>query len=106
MFHLAAKVSVSDPVLFPRDYNHVNVGGTVTLMETMRDTRVRRVVMASGGAIYGMQDEVPYQEDAIVHPVLYAVSKLAAEYYLHDCRRNQVEAVCLRIFNAYGLVSR
>ncbi len=104
VFHLAAKVSVSESVLFPRDYNHVNVGGTVTLMEAMRDTRVRRVVMASSGAIYGMQDEVPYQEDAIVHPGSpYAVSKLAAEYYLRTiAEETRVEAVCLRIFNAYG----
>lgn len=104
VFHLAAKVSVSESVLFPRDYNHVNVGGTVTLMEAVRDTHVRRVVMASSGAIYGVQDTVPYQEDALVHPGSpYAVSKLAAEYYIRTiAEESKVEAVCLRIFNAYG----
>lgn len=104
VFHLAAKVSVSQSVLFPRDYNHVNVGGTVTLMEAVRDTHVRRVVMASSGAIYGVQGEVPYEENAVAHPGSpYAVSKLSAEYYLRTiAEETKVEAVCLRIFNAYG----
>ena len=104
VFHLAAKVSVSESVLFPRDYNHVNVGGTVTLMEAVRDTHIRRVVMTSSGAIYGAQDQVPYEENAVVHPGSpYAVSKLAAEYYLRTiAEETRVEAVCLRVFNAYG----
>ena len=46
VYHLAAKVSVPESQLFPRDYNLVNVGGTVTLMEAIRDTKVRRVVLA------------------------------------------------------------
>ena len=28
VYHLAARVSVPESQLFPRDYNHVNVGGT------------------------------------------------------------------------------
>jgi len=37
VYHLAARVSVPESVLYPREYNNVNVGGTVTLMEAMRD---------------------------------------------------------------------
>ena len=44
VYHLAARVSVPESVLYPREYNTVNVGGTVTLMEAMRDVGVRRVV--------------------------------------------------------------
>ncbi len=56
VYHLAARVVVPESVLYPREYNHVNVGGTVTLMEAMRDVGVRRVVFASSGAIYGNQE--------------------------------------------------
>ena len=45
VYHLAARVSVPESVLYPRDYNNVNVGGTVALMEAMRDVGVRRVVL-------------------------------------------------------------
>ncbi len=104
VFHLAAKVSVPESQLYPRDYDTVNVGGTVTLMEAIRDMKVRRVVLASSGAIYGEQDEIPFKESAEVHPLsVYAVSKLAAEYYVRTIAAQcGVEAVCLRIFNAYG----
>ena len=53
VYHLAARVSVPESVLYPRDYNNVNVGGTVALMEAMRDVGVRRVVLTSSGAVYG-----------------------------------------------------
>jgi len=104
VFHLAAKVSVPESCLFPSSYNLVNVSGTVTLMEAIRDTQVKRVVLASSGAIYGYQEEIPYHESAEVHPESpYAVSKLSAEHYVRTISAQcGVEAVCLRVFNAYG----
>jgi len=36
VIHLAAKVSVPESINFPRDYNDVNVGGTVCLMDAIR----------------------------------------------------------------------
>lgn len=104
VFHLAALVSVPESTLFPSGYNHVNVSGTVTLMEAIRDTRVKRIVLASSGAIYGDQTEIPYKESFEVKPRSpYAVSKLAAEHYVRTIgMQSGVEAVCLRIFNAYG----
>src|SRR4030042_563172 len=81
VYHLAARVSVPESVLYPREYNATNVGGTVALMEATRDAGVRRVVLASSGTIYGDQDRQPVCEDMIPHPTSpYAVSKLASEY--------------------------
>lgn len=104
VYHLAAKVLVPESVLYPREYNEVNVGGTVTLMEAMRDVGVRRVVFISSGAIYGNQENQPVSEDATPNPRSpYAVSKLAAEYYVKTIGRLWgIETVCLRVFNAYG----
>src|SRR4030065_374831 len=62
VYHLAARVSVQESVLYPRDYNAVNVGGTVALMEAMRDVGVKRVVLASSGAVYGDLSEQPLRE--------------------------------------------
>ncbi len=104
VYHLAARVLVPESVLYPREYNQVNVGGTVTLMEAMRDVGVRRVVFISSGAIYGEQKIQPVHEDALPNPYTpYAVSKLAAEYYIRTIGRLWgIETVCLRVFNAYG----
>jgi len=104
VYHLAARVSVPESVLYPRDYNNVNVGGTVALMEAMRDVGVRRVVLASSGAVYGDISEQPLKESVTPNPRSpYAVSKLAAEYYVRTIGGLWgIETVSLRIFNAYG----
>lgn len=104
VYHLAARVSVPESVLYPREYNATNVGGAVALMEAMRDAGVQRVVLASSGAIYGEQPHQPVTEDMPPRPSSpYAVSKLAAEYYVHTIGRLWgIETVALRIFNAYG----
>lgn len=104
VYHLAARVRVAESLLYPREYTDVNVGGTVSLMEAMRDVGVRRVIFASSGAVYGDQQEQPLREDASPFPRSpYAVSKLAAEYYVRTIGALWgIETVCLRIFNAYG----
>jgi len=104
VFHLAARVLVPESALYPREYNLVNVGGTVTMMEAMRDVGVRRVVFISSGAIYGDQDAQPVGEDATPLPRSpYAVSKLAAEYYVRTIGALWgIDTVCLRVFNTYG----
>lgn len=104
VYHLASRVRVAESLLYPREYTDVNVGGTVSLMEAMRDVGVRRVVFASSGAVYGDQGEQPLKEEAKTFPRSpYAVSKLAAEYYVRTIGALWgIESVSLRIFNAYG----
>lgn len=104
VYHLAARVSVPESILYPREYNTVNVGGTVAVMEAIRDAGVKRVVLASSGAVYGAQDQQPVHEALPPHPDSpYAVSKLAAEHYVHTIGALwKIETVSLRIFNAYG----
>jgi UDP-glucose 4-epimerase len=104
VYHLAARVRVPESIHYPSEYNEVNVGGTVAVMEAVRDTGVRRVVFTSSGALYGEQAHQPIDEGQTPNPNSpYGVSKIAAEYYtltlgaLYD-----IETVSLRIFNAYG----
>ena len=104
VYHLAARVSVPESILYPRDYNAVNVGGTVAVMEAMRDAGVKRVVLTSSGAVYGEQEQQPVREDLVPNPGSpYAVSKLAAEHYVRTIGALWgIETVILRVFNAYG----
>jgi UDP-glucose 4-epimerase len=104
VYHLAALVSVPASVLYPREYNDVNVGGTVALLEACRDVGVKRVIFASSATVYGDQKSKPVSEDLAPHPAVpYAVSKLAAERYLFTIGRLEgFETVALRLFNAYG----
>ncbi|MBE7551276.1 MAG: NAD-dependent epimerase/dehydratase family protein [Anaerolineales bacterium] len=104
VYHLAARVSVPESILYPREYNNTNVGGTVAIMEAMRDAGVKRVVLASSGAVYGEQEVDKVSESLLPNPDSpYGVSKLAAEGYVRTIGRLwSIETVALRIFNAYG----
>jgi UDP-glucose 4-epimerase len=104
VYHLAARVRVPESVHYPSDYNQVNVGGTVAVMEAVRDTGVSRVVLASSGALYGEQLHQPIGEGQAPNPNSpYGVSKIAAEYYVSTLGTlYDIETVALRVFNAYG----
>jgi UDP-glucose 4-epimerase len=104
VYHLAARVRVPESIHYPSDYNDVNVGGTVAVMEAVRDTGVRRVVFASSGALYGEQVHQPINEQQAPNPNSpYGVSKIAAEHYVSTLGTLYgIETVALRIFNTYG----
>lgn len=104
VYHLAARVFVQESILYPVEYNDVNVGGTVSLMTAVRDAGVRRVILGSSGAVYGGQAVQPIKEIVVPYPESpYAVSKLAAEGYVRALGAlNSIDIVMLRIFNAYG----
>lgn len=104
VFHLAARVSVPESVLYPREYNRTNVSGTVAIMEAMRDAQIKRVVFTSSGAVYGGQELGQVNELLLPNPDSpYGVSKLAAEGYVRTIGGLwNIETVALRIFNAYG----
>ncbi len=102
--HLAARVSVTESILYPVEYNNVNTGGTVSLLAAARDAGARRVVLGSSGTVYGAQSEQPIAEGAVPRPANpYAVSKLAAEHYVRSIGElYRIETVILRLFNVYG----
>ncbi len=104
VYHLAARVSVPESLLYPVEYNSVNVGGTVALMTAIRDAGVGRVVLTSSGAAYGECESQPVKETDTMGPTSpYAVSKLASEYYVQTIGALwRIESVVLRVFNAYG----
>ncbi|MGC9520421.1 MAG: NAD-dependent epimerase/dehydratase family protein [Anaerolineae bacterium] len=104
VYHLAARVLVAESILYPREYNEVNVSGTVALLEAMRDVGIPRLIFTSSGAVYGDQAEQPISEAAHPSPLSpYAVSKLSAEHYIHTIGALWgTSTVVLRIFNAYG----
>ncbi len=104
IYHLAAKVIVPDSLLYASDYEKTNVGGTVTLLEAMHDVGNRKLVFSSSGAVYGNQERQPLNENMRAVPESpYAVSKLSSELYIRTIGQLwDLQAVCLRIFNAYG----
>ncbi len=104
VLHQGALASVPRSVADPVATNHVNVTGTLQVLEAARACGVKRVVYASSSSVYGDVPTLPKREDMTPQPKSpYAVSKLAAEHYCQVY--NSVfglETVALRYFNVFG----
>jgi UDP-glucose 4-epimerase len=103
--HQAGQASVAVSVREPRKDAHVNVIGTLNLIEQAVRTGVRRFVFAStGGAIYGECERVPVTEDQPARPISpYGVHKLCAEHHLFAAHHLYgLSWTALRYANVYG----
>src|SRR5919107_4200212 len=112
VLHFAARSLVGASQQQPEDYWHVNVGGSLALLEAMRAVDCRRIVFSSTAATYGEPDAVPIPESAPTRPTnTYGASKLAVDAMLTSYAvAHSFAAVSLRYFNvggaAYGLGER
>lgn len=82
-----------------------NVLPSLALFEICRALKVTRVVfVSSGGAIYGVADQIPTPETAPTNPITaYGVSKLAIEKYLALYEYlHGMDYRVLRVANAFG----
>src|SRR5579864_1693910 len=104
VLHQAAIPSVPKSVLDPIGSNQANVDGTVNVLVSARDAKVKRVVYAASSSAYGDTPTLPKQESMVPNPISpYAVAKLASEHYMISFYRCYgLETVSLRYFNIFG----
>lgn len=101
--HLAARPSVPLSIEDPMASHHVNVTGTVEVLEAARINGAH-VVVASSSAVYGDGPVSPKHEDLAQRPVSpYGVTKVATEgyaaAYLHSFG---LPTIAFRFFNVFG----
>jgi UDP-glucose 4-epimerase len=104
VFHLAANVGNVKSIEDPSFDMEVNVKGTLNLLEACLNSRVKRLVFSSSGAIFGEAKYLPVDEDHPLNPESpYGTSKLAAEKYCYAFHKvHSLPITALRYFNAYG----
>ncbi|MGE3804851.1 MAG: NAD-dependent epimerase/dehydratase family protein [Gemmataceae bacterium] len=104
VFHLAALASVPLSLDKPAASHHVNLTGTVHVLDAARRAGATRVVIASSSAVYG-NSAGDLQRESDVPETLspYAASKLAGEYYAQAFTRSfGLQTACVRFFNIFG----
>lgn len=105
VIHLAARAGVRPSLEEPALYQRVNVEGTVNLLESARNRKVKKVTIASSSSVYGVNSKVPFgEEDPIFKAISpYAASKLACEALGHTYHHVYgMDIAMLRFFTVYG----
>jgi UDP-glucose 4-epimerase len=104
VIHFAGLKAVGESVRQPARYWHVNVGGTISLVEAMEAHAVRRLVFSSSATVYGDPEMVPVAESAPrVGTNPYGRTKLAIEQLLEDVApTGDWRILLLRYFNPIG----
>ena len=100
----AADSLVGESVQEPLKYFNNNVGGTISLLEAMRDHEIKYIVFSSTAATYGEPENTPILEgDRNLPTNPYGESKLAVEKILKWCDNAYgIKYTALRYFNAAG----
>lgn len=105
VLHFAGKSLVAESVQDPAPYWRANVGGTLALLEAMREHGVARLVFSSTAATYGdPPTDAPLRESDPAAPTNpYGAGKLAVDHMLTGwTRAHGLGAVSLRYFNVAG----
>jgi len=105
VFHTAAWARIERSVEDPVGTHHVNVTGTLTVLQAAHLNGVRKVVNSSSSSVYG--DQGPHhvmREGMKPNPRSpYAAQKLMGEQYAEMyARLFGLEVTSLRYFNVYG----
>lgn len=108
VMHFAAKIVVPMSMVEPVVYYRNNVGGTLNLLDAMKEVGVRRFVFSSTAAVYAPVDKGLLKETSAISPQSpYGTSKLMVEKILADqAKAGHIEFTALRYFNVAGWDTR
>jgi UDP-glucose 4-epimerase len=108
VLHFAGKIEVAESVARPDLYWHVNVAGSMAVLDAVRAASTPRMIFSSTGSMYDAAGTGKLAEDAPVRPRNpYAATKLAVDLMLAgECDAFGLAAASLRYFNAAGAVGR
>lgn len=107
--HLAARADTRRSVKEPKEYQTVNIGGTLNLLELAKDHKVKKFIFISSSSVYGNNAEAPFKETSVTDFPLapYGASKKAGEVLAYTYFHNfGLPITCLRLFNVFGEKNR
>lgn len=109
VIHFAALKAVGESMKLPLEYYDNNICGTITLLNVMREHRVKTIVFSSSATVYGdatrFDNMIPIPESCPNDPTNpYGKTKYAIENIIKDLHTsdNTWRGAILRYFNPIG----
>ena len=103
--HLAGQAGVRYSIDEPRSYIDANIIGTFNLLEAVRATPVKHLLLASTSSAYGANTQMPYTETdkADMQMSFYAATKKSNEVMAHSyAHLYDIPTTMFRFFTVYG----
>lgn len=104
VIHAAGRSIVTESITNPLLYYHNNVLATLSLLEVMKECKVKHLIFSSSASIYDSSKNAPLKEEDPKRPLHpYGKSKWMIEEILNDLNHSQeIHSISLRYFNAAG----
>ena len=105
VIHLAAKAGVRPSVENPKEYNDVNINGSLNILQACVKHNVNKFINGSSSSVYGLNKNIPFKESDPLNLIAspYAATKLAVEGLCHTFNNiYQLPIINLRFFTVYG----
>ncbi len=104
VMHFAALIEVGESVKKPKEFYNNNVTKTLTLLDSMLEYNVKKIIFSSSCAVYGNPQTPTLDETHPLAPINpYGNNKLAIEFALKDYgNAYNLNYISLRYFNAAG----
>ncbi|KAK0074745.1 hypothetical protein PV325_007861 [Microctonus aethiopoides] len=106
VIHFAALKAVGESCEKPLEYYKTNVGGTLNLLDVMKENNVKNFIYSSSATVYGVPEKLPLTEEMktgnCTNP--YGKTKYMVEEILKDlCQSDETwSVISLRYFNPVG----
>ena len=106
VIHFAGLKAVGESVAKPWEYYENNIGGTLTLVDVMRQNGCKNIIFSSSATVYGTPAFIPITEECpkgqCTNP--YGWTKSMLEQILSDMQKADPEwnVILLRYFNPIG----
>jgi len=105
VIHLAGQAGVRYSIDEPRSYVDANIIGTFNLLEAVRATPVKHLLLASTSSAYGSNTKMPYSETdkSDTQMSFYAATKKSNEVMAHSyAHLYDIPTTMFRFFTVYG----
>ncbi|WP_342563251.1 NAD-dependent epimerase/dehydratase family protein [Paenibacillus sp. FSL R7-0345] len=83
IIHHAAQIDVGSSMKNPLNDQHINIRGTLNILENMKKFGGKKIIYASSAAVYGTPKYLPVNEAHPIEPLsFYGISKYTPENYI------------------------
>ena len=105
VIHLAAQAGVRYSFKNPSSYIDTNIVGTFNILETVKNLKLKHLIISSTSSVYGDSHNLPFHENEITnYPLsLYAATKKSCEVLAHSYSCSyKIPITLVRFFTVYG----